>query len=461
MDDMMRVCSGVAGREEGDMATRWAHVGVAQYRRRSLCAQKLRTGRCRHRPAVRLGRRAALVDRRESRAAGRERARYPRGDGSVRERDGRGWPCGGRRRDFGRRLLDDDVAVEGELLAVEDVRLAKVEAVEEVLLVDRRLGPGGEDNRTVQRRRGRALREVGRLGLHDGRCGKVHGGGGRGRGGRGQVARRHWGRVRGRQLRLLELLEAGSEIQRLRRQHEAVEVVVLALERHAAPQARAHGRHRGAAGAARIPARACKTDAQAALAPIVEVVEVVRRRRGRGCLQLQAAWNGARQLEVVPPVLVDLDFTRRVLLAQALDGAAEQGRRGHALGDGDARLLRRVDGAVGGEVVVGREQDLPVVVAGVGFGAHRHARGERLDGRVLEEQPVAVLKVAVVPALELGCIGRVGGDGSHALGKAAGRGRHAGAWVWCFSLCEVVVMEQEPRKRRGWTLSQRCRDAIA
>jgi hypothetical protein len=243
MDDVMRIRSRVAGREKGNMAARWSHVGVAQYRGRSFCAQELRTGRCWHRPTVRLGRRAALVDGCQSRAASWERARYPRGGRPVRERDGCGRPRSGRRRDFGRGLLDNDVAVEGELLAIENVRLAKVEAVEEVLLVDGRLGSGGQDNGAVQRRRRWALREVERLGLHDRRCRKVHGGGGRGRGGWGQVARRHWGRVRGRQLRLLELLEAGGEVERLGREHEPIEVVVLALERHAAPQARAHGRH--------------------------------------------------------------------------------------------------------------------------------------------------------------------------------------------------------------------------
>ena len=157
---------------------------------------------------------------------------------------------------------------------------------------------------------------------------------------------RQRGCVRSRQLCLLELLEAGTEVERLGGQHEAIEVIVLALERHAAAHAGAHGRHRGAPGAPRVPSRARKADAQAALAPVVKVVVLFGGRVRRRRLQLQAARGVGGQLEVVGPVVVDVHLARRLLLAQSLDGAAQQRRRRHAGGDGDAGLLRRVDGAV-------------------------------------------------------------------------------------------------------------------
>jgi hypothetical protein len=68
-------------------------------------------------------------------------------------------------------LLDYDIAVEGQLCAVEDVSAAKVEAVEEVLFVVRRLGLGLGRllEWTVQRGRCWAL-DTGR----PGRRGRLH-----------------------------------------------------------------------------------------------------------------------------------------------------------------------------------------------------------------------------------------------------------------------------------------------
>ena len=174
---------------------------------------------------------------------------------------------------------------------------------------------------------------------------------------------------------LLELLEACAKVHGLGWQHEAAEVVVLALHGHAAAQAGAHGANGGAASTTGGLAGACKADAQRALAPVEVVVLLVGIATWHGRLELQAFARVGGQLEVVAPVVVDNGhLLGRGLLAQTLDGAAQQGRRGHARRDRDASLLRgsRDGGRVGGPVV-GRDQELPVILR-FGFGAHAHAR---------------------------------------------------------------------------------------
>lgn len=224
-------------------------------------------------------------------------------------------------------------------------------------------------------------------------------------------------------LALFQLLETCAKVHGLGGQDEAAQVVFFALHGHAATQARAHGRHGGATATTGSLARACKADAQRSLAPVDVVVLLVGGRAWHGRLQLQALGRVGGQLEVVAPVVVDVHFLGRFPLSQTLDGAAQQGRRGHIGGYGDAGLLcGRRDGRRVCGLVVGRDEELPVVL-GLGLGAHAHARRERVHRRVLEQQAVgAVVEVAVVPRLHPGAVGR---DGGNARREGAVVGRHA------------------------------------
>lgn len=344
------------------------------------------TGGSRHLPTLTLSRCSGLVDGREPGAAGRGKGPgNPRGGGSIGEGKSACRAGGGGRGWLGAGLLHDDVTVECQLLVVKDFTLAEIETIEEIFLVDSRLG--------LWRVGRRAVEGLGRCCRGDGRRGKVvHGKRWRRRGGSCftlALQLKWWGKGRcvwcWQVLALLELLETRIEVEVLGGQHEAHEVVVLALDRHAAAQARAHSRHRRAACAAGVASRASKADAEAALAPVEVVVLFVGRRARHRRLELEAAHGGAGELEVVAPVVVDLDLLGRLLLAEALDGAAQQRRRGHAGGDGDAGLFGgRRDGVGGRGAVIGGDEELPVV-GGLGLGAHAHARGEALDSRVLEE----------------------------------------------------------------------------
>ena len=337
---------------------------VAEKRGGALRAKELGAGGGGHWTTVgKLWRSTRFVDRRKSRTArDGERARYF-GHGRLLRfvgecESGRGTGSRGRSR-LRWRPLDDHVAVERELLGVQSFVPTKVQSVEEVILVFGAPGLGRGCRCIFDWGRGSphvcGICEVG--GREQCRCG-----------GRWPIALRlrgQWRRVRRGIFASLELVEACVEVERLIGQHEAVHVVVLALERHAAAHAWAHGRHGRAAASAGVASRSGEADAQAALAPIIEIVLVVGRGARRGRLELQALVGVGGQLQVIAPVVVDGDLAVRVLLAQAFDRSAKQRGRRHAGGNGDADLLGRRDGVHGRRVVVGGQEDLPVVVARV------------------------------------------------------------------------------------------------